>query len=66
MTVFLEEGESRIHVPPRPSQVDEHGALVIADDLLCGSGCNEENEGDASHEVSVSLNRNNADLIAFD
>ena len=66
LTIFMQEGESRIHVPPRPRQVDENGELVIADDLLCDSRCDEENEGVVSPEGSVSLNRSNADLIAFD
>ena len=57
LTIFMQKGESRIHVPPRPRQVDEHGELVIADDLLSGSGWNEENEGAVSREGSASLNQ---------
>jgi hypothetical protein len=57
LAIFMQEGESRIHVPPRPRQVDEHGELVIADDLLSGSGWNEENEGAVSREGSASLNQ---------
>ena len=51
--------------------MDENGELVVADDLLSDSGCDVEN-GDALSGVSsrvnegcISLNRNNADFIAF-
>ena len=62
-------------VPPRPKQMDENGQLVVADDLLSGSGHDANTLDDAditcAAEVPVDegqthRNRNNADLITFD
>ncbi|KAL3801211.1 hypothetical protein HJC23_012611 [Cyclotella cryptica] len=73
---FLDgEARSKLYVPPRPRQMDDNGELVVAADLLSGPWndqgnvdrtCPSTNDATHSNEECASLNRNSADLIAFD
>ena len=70
----LTEQNSKMYIPARPKQMDENGELVVADDLLSGSGhvrTSVDVVADASkvqndEEVTSHRSKHDADLITFD
>ena len=66
----MTDTNSRMYVPPRPKQMDENGELVVADDLLSGSGhdalLDVNNTGDSDDNSGNPKDVSGADLISFD